>query len=166
MKRVALVVTLATASLIAGEPTAALMQRIMTAADKNKDGRLSIEEYKPLDVQAPKHGDLHFATGDTNKDGFLDSAELVEALIKQTSFAILSEGSEACFARLDVNKDGKLDSKDYRKISRMGHHSDQHFNGADSNNNGFLDPAEFTAHAEHKLKELEDSSVEKKSSRQ
>jgi hypothetical protein len=141
MKRIALVVALATASLIAAEPSAALMQRIMKAADKNKDGKLSLEEYKPLDVQALHHGEEHFAAGDTNKDGFIDAAELAGALNKQTWFAILSEGIEPCFTRLDANKDGKLDATEYRKISKMGHHSEQHFNGADTNKDGFLDLA-------------------------
>jgi len=33
-------------SLIAVEPSAALMQRIIDAADKNKGGRLLLEEYR------------------------------------------------------------------------------------------------------------------------
>jgi hypothetical protein len=156
---------LATASLIAAEPSSALMQRIMKAADKDHDGKLSLEEYKPLDVQALHHGEEHFKSSDANHDGFIDAAELAGALSKQTWFAILSEGTEACFTRLDANKDGKLDSKEYRKISKMGHHSDQHFIGADTNKDGFLDPAEFTAHAEHKLKALEDGSEKRKSAR-
>ena len=47
----------------------------------------------------------------------------------------------------------------------MGHHSDQHFNGADTNKDGFLDLAEFIAHAEHKLKALEAGPVKKNSAR-
>ena len=156
MKRFApllkLALALATVSLVAAEPSAALMQRIMKAADKNKDGKLSLEEYKALDVQALHHGEEHFKAGDTNHDGFIDAAELAGALGRQAWFAILSEGTEACFARLDANKDGKLDLTEYRNISKMGHHSDQHFKGANTNKDGFLDLAEFTVHAEHKLK--------------
>ena len=167
MKRITplLALALATASVIAAEPSAALVQRMMKAADKNKDGKLSLDEYKPLDVQALRHGEDHFKTGDANHDGFLDLAELTGALRRQTWFAILGEGAEPCFAGLDANKDGKLDATEYRKISKMGHHSDQHFKGADANKDGFLDLAEFTAHAEHKLKALEEGPVKKQPSK-
>jgi Ca2+-binding EF-hand superfamily protein len=143
------------AESIATEPSATLMQRILKAAEKSHDGKLSVEEYKTLDVQAKHHGDEHFKAGDRNNDGFIDAAELAGALKKQTWFAILSEGTEPCFTRLDANKDGKLEATEYRKISKMGGHSEQHFNGADANKDGFLDLSEFTAHAEHKLAALE-----------
>jgi hypothetical protein len=139
------------------------MQRILHAADRNKDSRLSLQEYKTLDVQAVHHGDAHFKAGDTNSDGFITDAELVGALHKQTWFAILTEGSEASFARLDANKDNKLDAPEYRRISKMGGHSEQHFKGADTNKDGFLDLTEFTAHAEHTLRALEGDATKKKS---
>ena len=146
---------LTTASITAAEPSAELMQRIINAADKNKDGKLSLDEFRPLDVQAKHHGEEHFEAGDTNKSGFIEADELAGVLRKQTWFAILSEGIESSYARLDVDKDGKLDSAEYRKISKMGHHSDQHFKGADASKDGFLDLVEYTAHAEAKVKALE-----------
>lgn len=139
------------------EPSAALMQRILKAADKSSDGKLSLEEYKPLDVQAKHHGDEHFKAGDKNGDGFIDATELAHALNKQTWLAILSEGTEASFARLDANKDDKLDASEYRKISKMGGHSEQHFKRADANHDDSLDLTEFTTHAELKLAALEKS---------
>lgn len=145
------------------EPSAALMQRILKAADKSSDGKLSLEEYKLLDVQAKHHGDEHFKAGDKNGDGFIDATELAGALKKQTWFAILSEGIEPCFARMDSNKDNRLDASEYRKISKMGHHSEQHFKGADANHDGFLDLTEFTAHAEGKLKRVETGVTTRKS---
>lgn len=164
MRRIApfLAVAVAAGALIASEPGAELVQRVLKAADKNKDGRLSLEEYQPLDVQAVHHGEEHFKAGDANHDGFLDAAELAVVLCKQTWFAILCEGAGACFSRLDANRDGKLDAAEYRKISKMGHHSDQHFKGADTDGDGFLDLAEFTAHAGQKLQALEGAAVEKK----
>ena len=139
-----------------------LRQRIMTAADKDKDGKLSIVEYKTLDVQSLHHGDDHFATGDTNKDGFIDGSELAGALSRQTWYAILSEGTEACFSRLDSNKDTKLDQKEFRLISKMGAHTEQHFKSADANKDGFLVLTEFSVLAEHKIKALEVNPVRKK----
>lgn len=149
-------------SLIAAEPSAALLQRILRAADKDKDGKLSLEEYKALDVQARHHGEEHFKAGDANNDDFIDAAELAGSLKKQTWFAILTEGTEPCFHRLDVEKDAKLTAAEYRKISKMGAHSGQHFKGADTNKDGFLNLAEFTAHAEHKLRAIESGTTKKK----
>ena len=139
-----------------------LITRIIQPADKNHDGKLSLAEYLPLDVQAKHHGEEHFKAGDANHDGFLDATELAATLQKQTWFAILSEGTDACFARLDANKDGKLDAAEYRKISRMGAHAEQHFRGADTDHDDFLSPAEFTSHAEAKLKTLAESPEHKR----
>jgi Ca2+-binding EF-hand superfamily protein len=154
---------LLTAAVTTATPSAPLMQRIMNAADKDKDGKLSLDEFKPLDVQARHHGEEHFKAGDKNRDGFIDTAELADALKKQTWFAILTEGTEASFARLDADGDSKLDATEYRKISKMGGHSLQHFKGADANRDSFLDLAEFTAHAEGKLKRVGSGMSTKKS---
>jgi Ca2+-binding EF-hand superfamily protein len=164
MKHLLTIVTaLLFTQLTHAEPSAGLMQRILKAADKSSDGKLSLEEYKPLDVQSKHHGDEHFKAGDKNSDGFIDATELAGALKKQTWFAILSEGIEPCFARMDSNKDNRLDASEYRKISKMGHHSEQHFKGADANHDGFLDLTEFTAHAEGKLKRVETGVTTRKS---
>jgi Ca2+-binding EF-hand superfamily protein len=137
--------------------------RAMKAADRNKDGRLSLEEFKLLDVQAKHHGDEHFERGDVNQDGFLDRGELAtELAAKQTWFVILCEGVEACFLRLDTDKNQKLDPQEYRKVSRMGGHAEQHHRGADANKDGQLDLAEFTAHAEAKLNSAADPSTKRK----
>mgnify|MGYP003674660838 CR=1 FL=1 len=126
-------------------------QRALETVDKNRDGKLDLAEYLPLDVQAKHHGAEHFEKGDADGDGFLDVTELAATLHKQTWFAILSEGTEACLARIDADKDGKLTVPEYRKTSRMGGHAEQHFKGADTNQDGFLDLSELTAHAEHRL---------------
>ncbi len=54
-----------------------------------------------------------------------------------------------------ANQNGKLDAAEYRKISRMGGHAEQHFNGVDKDKDGFLAIAEFTTHAESKLATVE-----------
>ena len=151
----AILFLLSAATLLAADD-APLIARIFKAADKDHDGKLTLAEYLPLDVQAKHHGDEHFKAGDANADGFIDASELATTLHKQTWFAILSEGIEPCFTRLDANQDGKLDAAEYRKISRMGAHSEQHFKGADTDMDGFLTMTEFAAHAEAKLKALED----------
>lgn len=135
-----------------------LLQRIMTAADRDSDGKLTLEEYKPLDVQARHHGEEHFKAADADQNGTLDAAELAKSLQKQTWFAILSEGAASCFKRLDANHDAKLDGSEYRQISRMGGHAAQHFSGADQSGDGFLDLAEFEAHANELLQRLKRTS--------
>lgn len=152
---------LSAATLLAADD-APLIARILKAADKDHDGKLTLAEYLPLDVQAKHHGEEHFKSGDANADGFIDASELATTLHKQTWFAILSEGIEPCFTRLDANQDGKLDAAEYRKISRMGGHAEQHFKGADTDKDGFLSKTEFAAHAEAKLKALEVGTLKKK----
>ena len=144
------------------EDDAPLIARIMTAADKNRDGKLTLAEYLPLDVQARHHGEEHFKAGDANADGFIHATELPAALRKQTWFAILSEGIESCFTRLDTDKDGQLNATEYRKISRMGAHAEQHFKGADTDKDGFLDITEFTSYAESRLRAIEEGTPRKK----
>lgn len=156
----ALTLLLSAATLLAADDTP-LIARILKAADKNKDQKLTLAECLPLDVQAKHHGDQHFKSGDANADGFIDATELATTLHKQTWFAILSEGIELCFARLDANQDGKLDAAEYRKISRMGAHAEQHFKGADIDKDGFLSKAEFAAHAEARLKAVEEGTKRK-----
>ncbi|MBL6765801.1 MAG: EF-hand domain-containing protein, partial [Verrucomicrobiae bacterium] len=136
-----------------GSHTEAVLDRVIQVADKNKDGKIQFEEFKLLDVQARNHGAEHFARGDANRDGVLDRGELAaELAAKQTWFVILCEGVEVCFKRLDTNGDHRLDPAEYRKVSRMGGHSEPHHRGADANKDGYLDLTEFTAHAESKLK--------------
>lgn len=157
----AILFLLAAATLLAADDTP-LITRILKAADKNNDQKLTMAEYLPLDVQAKHHGDEHFKSGDANADGFIDASELATTLHKQTWFAILSEGIAPCFTRLDANQDGKLDAAEYRKISRMGAHAEQHFKGADTDKDGFLSQAEFAVHAEAKLTPLENGAVKKR----
>ncbi len=159
--KTALILLLTTIALTAAE-NPALIVRILKAADKNHDGKLTFAEYLWLDVQAKHHGEEHFKTGDANADGFIDATELPAALRKQTWFAILSEGIEPCFTRLDASQDGKLDATEYRKISRMGAHAEQHFKGADADKDGFLNKGEFAVHAEARLKAVVQGSPKKK----
>jgi hypothetical protein len=145
------------------QPT--VIARVMRAADKSKDGKLSLAEYLLLDVQTRHHAGEYFKAGDSDGDGFLNEAELATTLRKQTWFAILTEGVDASFTRLDLNKDGRLDVTGYRKIARMGGHTEQHFKGADVDKDGLLDRTGYTAHAEAKVKEVHAVAPKKKTPR-
>jgi Ca2+-binding EF-hand superfamily protein len=133
------------------EDSAPVISRVMTAADRDHDGKLSLAEYLPLDVQAVHHGKEHFEAGDKNHDHFLDTAELDATLRKQTWYVIQLEGVDACFKRLDADHNGSLSLDEYRKISRMPQHAQQHFKKADVNHDNALSPAEFAAHADELL---------------
>lgn len=161
MKTIFALLVLSSATLLAADD-APLIARIMKAVDKNRDGKLTLAEYLPLDVQAKHHGEQHFKAGDANADGFIDATELATTLNRQTWFPILSEGIETCFTRHDTDKDGKLNAAEYRKVSHMGGHAEQHFKGADTNKDGFLSMAEFTEHAEYRLKALSEGGPKKK----
>jgi Ca2+-binding EF-hand superfamily protein len=50
------------------------MQRIMKAANKNKDGKLDATEYRKISKMG-HHANQQFNGADSNKDGFLDLAE-------------------------------------------------------------------------------------------
>ena len=144
-----------------------VIERALQGADKDRDGKLTLTEFKLLDVQAKNHCKEHFERGDTNHDGFLDRRELgIELAKKQTWFVILSEGANSCFARLDSDGDGKLDAKEYRKISRMGGHAEHHHRSADTDRDGYLNLAEFTTHAEAKLKSAANPKQRKRKKKQ
>ena len=130
-----------------------IVERAMAIVDLDRTGKLSLEEFLPLDVQARHHGKEHFQEGDFDNDGFLNPKELATELArKQTWFVILVEGVEPCFSRLDTDHNGKLDPEEYRKVSRMGGHAEHHHRSADTDDDGFLNPNEFATHANAKLK--------------
>ena len=117
---------------------ASVNTRVMHAADKDKDGKLTLEEYKPLDVQAKHHGEEHFKAGDA-RQGSLPRLQRTHHHPSQANLVRHPQRRHGrCFLRLDTNHDGNLDASEYRRISRMGAHAGQHFKSADVDKNGSL----------------------------
>ena len=65
---------LLTAKNLIGDPLPGA-QRAIRLADKSGDGKLTLAEYLPLDVQSKHHGEEHFKGADTDHNGFLDLKE-------------------------------------------------------------------------------------------
>ena len=82
-------------ALCAESNTAVVTEWAMKIADKDKEGKLTLEESKPLDVQTLHHGKEHFERGDANKDGFLNHDEFTaHAEAKLNSAAIPKKRKE------------------------------------------------------------------------
>jgi len=69
--------------------------------DKNKDGRLNMEEFDREALRV-------FNENDKNRDGALDKSEFSQI-----------KGAKSKFEDLDANKDGKVDMKELRDAARI-----------------------------------------------
>src|SRR5262245_52726461 len=76
---------------------------LLKKADKNGDGKLSLEEFMAGVYPSPKHAPKKFAKADTNGDGKLDLKEL-EAVLPQIPWWQMSrKPAEAFFKEADAN---------------------------------------------------------------
>lgn len=97
------------------------IDELFTGIDKNKDGKISKQEY--LDAAKKTFNKL-----DKNRDGFLSKEEL-EAADKAAAKKFLKE--------TDVNKDGKISQEEYIKAA------EKRFKFLDKNHDGFIDQKEW-----------------------
>lgn len=63
--------------------TAAVLDRVITGADEDGNGLLSLEEFKRIDFQELEFKDEHFSGSDVDKDGHLDRMEVLGELDRQ-----------------------------------------------------------------------------------
>lgn len=108
--------------------------RILQRADKNNDGKVSLEEFQTAFPNAPI---ARFHSLDRNNDGVISEAD---ALVP----AGPPPGRDNRWRRLqeaDTNKDGKIQREEAK--TAFPNMSDEEFKRRDRNNNGFLDLEDF-----------------------
>lgn len=95
--------------------------------DKNKDGKLNLDEYSPL-WEDKAQVENSFKSLDRNNDGFLTRDEF---------------RNKVMFEALDKNKDGKLSLDEYSSLWKDKAQVENSFRSLDRNNDGFLTRDEF-----------------------
>jgi Ca2+-binding EF-hand superfamily protein len=80
------------------------VDKIFKDFDKNKDGKLSVEEWKEYNMK------LHFDRLDTNKNGTLEKKELM------TAWQLDEKKVTEIMNKYDTNKDGKISFEEYKKM--------------------------------------------------
>ena len=109
--------------------------RIFTHVEKDKDGRISRQEFPEADAR--------FASLDTNADGFVDRDEF-----RKARRGTRLDGAQF-MAHFDDDKDGRVSRKEFPG-------PDHHFAHLDANEDGFIDKDEVprgTAPGTHKKAE-------------
>jgi len=122
--------------------------------DSDADGKISLEEFaqalsemgQPFTNVNEAGVALIFRLADSDSSGYIDFDEFI-AWQKSTRSLLES------FLKLDMDHDGVISKDEWRStITKLGvdwtpEECDENFDGADSDGNGFLDFAEYTAWA-------------------
>ena len=109
----------------------------------------SAQQAKPISrADYLKVIDGHFATADTNHDGYLSKAEIVaqEARDVENAKANVNKQLMAKFNQLDTNHDGKLSLQEFLAAGpaiKAGENADQVIARLDANHDGKVSAAEF-----------------------
>jgi len=109
----------------------------------------SAQQAKPISrVDYLKVIDGHFATADTNHDGYLSKAELVaqQGRDVETVRANINKQLTEKFNQLDTNHDGKLSLQEFLAnvgTIKSGENADQTLARLDANHDGRISAAEF-----------------------
>ncbi|XP_021837475.1 calmodulin-like protein 30 [Spinacia oleracea] len=131
------------------------MKMVFETYDRNKDGKISKEEYKAMlrattgkgimvnsDVEAAKA----FRVADKDGDGFIDFKEFMELHNNK----VKSKDIESAFRVFDSDGDGKISAKELMEVlKRMGQNYSlqsckQMIREVDNNGDGLINLAEFT----------------------
>lgn len=131
------------------------MKWVFEKFDKNKDGKISLEEYKAaakaLDKGIICENDAvkAFKAMDSDKDGFIDFKEFMEMFNGEGS-KIKEEDIKSAFQVFDINGDGKISAEELSQIfKRLGESCSlsackKMVKGVDSDGDGLIDLNEFT----------------------
>ncbi|CAJ2646205.1 unnamed protein product [Trifolium pratense] len=130
------------------------MKWVFEKFDTNKDGKISLEEYKAAAKALDKgigDGDAlkAFKAMDSDKDGFIDFKEFMEMFNGEGS-KIKEEDIKSAFQVFDINGDGKISPEELSQIfKRLGESCSlsackKMVKGVDGDGDGLIDFNEFT----------------------
>ena len=135
----------------AGLSAAAVAAPGIQMAQANTQARPAAQAPKPVaKADFTKAVDGRFSALDTNKDGFVDKAEIAaaQAKVMQAAAAQQQQRLENDFKKLDTNKDNQLSLAEFKAVAppiRNTESADQTLAKLDSNKDGKISAQEFRA---------------------
>ncbi|KAK1410264.1 hypothetical protein QVD17_36799 [Tagetes erecta] len=134
------------------QPNAQEMRRVFDKFDKNKDGKISKEEYgSAMGLLGNKTGKLEvskaFQAIDTDGDGFVDFDEFMEA--QKSDGGVGTGDIKSAFKVFDLDGNGKITAEELLQVLRqLGERCSleacrKMVRGADTDGDGMIDVDEF-----------------------
>nr|XP_043634400.1 calmodulin-like protein 30 [Erigeron canadensis] len=141
-----------TSPAAAFEPNIDEMRRVFNKFDKNKDGKISKEEYTLAvgllgNKNAKKEVTKAFQTIDTDGDGFVDFDEFMEA--QKSDGGVKTSDIKSAFKVFDLDGNGKITAEELVQVLRqLGEKCSlescrKMVKGADADGDGMIDIDEF-----------------------
>ncbi|XP_074286109.1 calmodulin-like protein 30 [Silene latifolia] len=107
------------------QPTPDEMKQVFDRFDKNKDGKISQEEYKAILRAMGKTGSTMLEVGkifqvaDSNKDGYIDFKEFMA--LHNNGGGVRAMDIRNAFRAFDMDKDGKISAEElHETLKRLG----------------------------------------------
>ncbi|XP_021737140.1 calmodulin-like protein 1 [Chenopodium quinoa] len=131
------------------------MRQVFDRFDKNKDGKISQEEYKAIlramgkDESVVREVGKIFQVADSNKDGYIDFKEFM-ALHKDGG-GVRTMDIRNAFRVFDLDEDGKISAEEvHEMLKRLGERCTladckNMVKAADTDGDGFINMNEFIA---------------------
>ncbi len=144
---------LTTAAAGADDLTKLTAQELFKKADKNGDGKLTLEEFQATVYPSPKHAPNLFKKADKDGDGKLSLEEMTAALDSVPWWKLTRKTPEELFKAADKDSDGKLSLDEFKEVDPHKNHFEAHFKKFDKDGDGKLSLDEFKAFIESEIKD-------------